>query len=154
MKIITLLFSIFFLTSSYAQEFEIIDATAQKWAGGQKQSGHGINYSITLIANKSSQKLNFDKLWIGSNYFDIKAYKHVGVKNVEIYDKGDTVYINARSLSRPAENEDITTESQNPKLEMPPFEFKAAALIGYTCKGKRKYKTVDVIKEAKAVYYP
>lgn len=37
---------------------------------------------------------------------------------------------------------------------MPPFEFKAAALIGYTYKGKRKYKTIDSFKEIEATYYP
>jgi len=154
MKAISLLFSILFITTACAQEFEIIEATTQKWAGGRMETGHGVYYNIVLIAKKKSQKLSFDKFWVDSIFFSIKAYKHSGNKNIEKFSSGDTLYINVRSRFNSIKNDENTYIIKKSVKEMPPFELKGTALLGYTYKGKRKYKNIEVFKELKPVYYP
>jgi len=153
MKYFLILASLLSITVVFSQEFEIIEATSQKWAGGQERTGHGYYYNLTLKAKKSSQKLIFDKLWIGADFFTIKAYKRSGNKHVEVFNTNDTIYINARSQKRPIDPEN-PEENQKTIKELPPFDLKGAALLGYIYKGKRKYKTVEAFKEVKAVYYP
>jgi hypothetical protein len=155
MKVITLLFSISFLTNIYAQEFEIIETTAQKWAGGQEQTGHGVLYTITLKTKKNSQKLILDKLWVGSDFFTIKPYKHTGNENVENFNDGDTLFTNARSRIAPSRLVDDEKDiKQYIEKEKPPFNYKGIALIGYIYKGKRKFKSIEAFIELKPVYHP
>ena len=153
MRIILFLSSLLCLSNCFAQEFEIVSATAQKWAGGQKRTGHGVYYTITLKVKKNSQRLSFDKLWVGSEFYSIKAYKHIESKNIESYNINDTIYVSARSQIRPPDEENPEV-NQKTVTEAPPFEIKGAALLGYLYKGKRKYKTIDSFKELNSLFYP
>jgi hypothetical protein len=160
MKIIYLIISLFLSFQLFGQEFEIIEATSQKWTGGRKETGKGINYEIKILAKKGSAKLNFEKLWIGDDYYKVKAKNTDRNKPDNTFTRNDTIRIIASSLTY-TENIDPVIEKElglkhgkQMENEKPPYKFSGAALIGYRYKGKWKYEVIRTFKELEKLYYP
>jgi len=148
-------------------DFEIIDATSQKWVGGIRSAGSGINYQLTLLTNQSSKNINVDQLWIGDQYFKVSAIKKFPASEKEGFEKGDTIYINARiahprppsptggetqQVKNPS-NEDATLHEDSLR-QTPPFSYDGVALIGYELNKKRKFFIVEKIKKISPIAYP
>ena len=133
---------------------EMVDASKVKWVGGRFESGRGTNYTIKLVAKKSSDKLVVDQLWIGGKYFVVKPQRQL--KDLSItneFDKKDTIFIQANLNFRPNEEGELK-EIVTDTYVKPPYEFTGAALLGYTMKGKRMYLDIDSIKNQPTVLYP
>lgn len=139
-------------------ELIVLNSTAQKWSGGVKGSGSGINYRFTLITKFASTDLIIDKLWIDTTFHTVEV-KQKKSFDINKYNSNDTIIIYAsdyfKSPDRPKfEGEDKqSTEIEKPNIK-PPYNYNGAALIGYTLKGVRKYKVIDSIQKLNPLYYP
>lgn len=144
------LISLLFLSSLHAQDFEIIEATSQKWTGGRASSGYGVNFKITLVYKKKLKMLSFDKLWLKKEAFPLKVAKKKSEKTIFL--KNDTIFLTARKKVRTNEYGDAIKKDE--KEQKPPVNFKAEALIHYKVKRKNKYLLISELKKLKAIYYP
>jgi hypothetical protein len=135
---------------STLSDFKIISATSQKWTGGIKGAGSGINYRFTLIVSLSSQELTLDKLWIGSVFHKPRVSKKVFTENLNFQPK-DTLFIYASDYFKSPDNPKFEDDGQKNEQEkpvvniFPPYKYDGEALIGYTVNGKQKYKTIGKI---------
>ena len=50
-------------------DFKLVLATSQKWAGGARGSGTGTYYCFTFLGGYSSKQLTVDEVWIGQKHF-------------------------------------------------------------------------------------
>jgi len=133
--------------SHKCNDFKVLEATSQKWVGGIISAGSGINYQLTLLANQSSGKIKIDQLWVGDQYFKVTAIKKFPASEKEGFEKGDTIYINAK-VAHPAPPHKEYFE------QAPPFSYNGAALIGYELDKKRKFIIVEEIKKLSSIAYP
>lgn len=152
MKYLIVLLCFFGLFSG--PQVELVDAYKSSWVGGRFESGRGTNYTFMLTANKSSEKIVIDEMWVGKSYFKIKPQRQN--KDLVItndFAKQDTFYVQVNIRIKP--NVDGVMESANPKLKKDlPYEYEGGALLGYLYKGKRKYFVIDSVKTKPTVYYP
>lgn len=145
---------------SCKKDFQFVSATSQRWHGGRIESGYGNKYEIKLIPNKSSDKITFDKIWIGEKYFEVKAVQNGRKVKEGIFDAGYEVSIIVNDLIKPKpmqNNKCITKEEQDliNKSKTPvPFSYDGVALLSYTVKGKRKYFEVKEFTKLEEYYYP
>jgi hypothetical protein len=139
-----------FLSSAYSQDFEIIETTSQKWAGGRARSGHGVNYKFTIVCKKKLKKLSFDKLWVENESLELKIVKNNSKKVV--FAKNDTIFLAARKKVKTNEYGDAIKEDK--KTEKPPIVFETEGLISYQVKRSNKHLLIPKFKKLKAVYYP
>ena len=139
-----LLISLAICCSHKCNDFKVLEATSQKWVGGIISAGSGINYQLTLLANQSSGKIKIDQLWVGDQYFKVTAIKKFPASEKEGFEKGDTIYINARTAPHRKES----------FKQAPPFSYDGAALIGYEVDKKRKFIIVEEIKKISPIAYP
>jgi hypothetical protein len=125
------------ISFSFAQSnaaLKLIDATSQKWIGGNPSSGSGEKYTM-LLQLKTTQKVAITKVWINKNevYFELQNYRMLLDRAAT---KGDTIAI----LYNP--------RYHNEKPELKPAESKknckskAQAMIEYNILEKRKYLRV------------
>lgn len=159
MRFIILIFSTLMSVAVFSQEFQIVEATSQKWAGGRKESGQGINYQLKIITKKSSDKLSFEKLWVDTSFYILKTRNLKNKAKDNSFAKNDTIGIFARKIVSKEMNPGLEDEmdldnNHNLTYEQAPYQFKGAALIGYKYKGKWKYKVIDVFKELEKLNYP
>ena len=152
MKTLVIILTSLSLFGCFTKDFEVVDATSQKWIGGIPGAGKGTNYEIKVLAFKNSARLQIDKIWIGEEYYDISALKDSKKTKDTSFEKMDTLYIKVHKYIRTdREGVEIKTEvDQKNKL---PKEYVGEALIGFTYKGKRKYKTIGSFKKLKFIPY-
>ncbi len=131
---------------------KLVEATSQEWAGGRYESGHGTNYRIKLVAKGSSNELQVNDLWIGEDYFEVTAVRDLAKRNDLNFNKKDTVFVSAGLTLKPnAEGRYIKQlGEQKPK----PRDFKGAALLGYTWKGKVRYLEITTLQKLDKIIYP
>lgn len=164
MKISLLLISLAICCSHKCNDFKVLEATSQKWVGGIISAGSGINYQLTILTNQSSEKITIDQLWVGDQYFKVTAIKKFPASEKEGFEKGDTIYINART-THPSDlrHETVQPISTVKKEGEPthikpsqasPFSYDGAALIGYELNKKRKFIIVGKIKKISPIAYP
>jgi hypothetical protein len=142
-----------------SQSFKVAGATQQRWAGGVRGSGTGINYEITLIAKQASSKMSIDQLWVGNQFYEVKAGKKFTGPAPFDFKPNDTIYINATQLfpgERMPDDPDTGPEFIDivPVNTPPPYKYKGAALIGYKLNGKRKYMPIAKIDQLPNLDYP
>ena len=150
MRVILLLSSILVANLLQAQDFDVIEATSQKWTGGRARSGHGINYKLTIVCKKKLKKVHFEKLWVGEEAFELKIAGNE--QNESNYSKKDTIVLTARKKVNTNEYGDEIKVDK--KKEVPPVDFITEALFNYKVRGKGKHIFVDKLKKLKAIYYP
>lgn len=141
------------LLSCFGKDFEIIEATSQKWVGGIPGSGKGTNYVIKVIPYKSSDKLQIDKIWIGNDYYEITPLTNPQNKNSTSFEMKDTLYIRIHKYIRTNMLGEIVKPNLKEGTEIPP-EFEGDALLAFTYKGERKYKVIKEFKKLKFIPYP
>ncbi|MBN1118278.1 MAG: hypothetical protein JXA77_13800 [Bacteroidales bacterium] len=74
--------------------FELIEASAESYVGGQMESKSGMNIHLTLLAGKSSKRLIFNKIIVNRNELRIKIFdSHSEV--ITSFQKSDTIHIYA-----------------------------------------------------------
>lgn len=154
MKPITLIFIILFFAPCFTtKDFKIIDATSQEFLGGIPEAGYGTNYTLTILAQKSSQKLTIDQMWIGNKFFEVKAKKKDHAPNDFSFAKNDNIIIAFSDITKTNKEGEIISKGHEKKPD-PPYDFQGTALIGFTLKDKRKYKEVQAFRKLeKQVYH-
>ncbi len=160
MKLLSvILISLFSVTNnSCLKKFELIKATSQKWHGGIKGSGYGTYYELTIVPNTNSDKLLFDRLWIGKKYFDIQSFQKGKKMRNNLFGKGDTITIRVNKsvklkpmpFVRKDDNNDKCLTEKHPL----PKEYKGEALLSYVYKGKRKYFEIKHFTVLEPINYP
>ncbi len=156
MKLLSiLLISTLSLTGNYCfDKLKIIDATSQKWSGGQRNTGYGTYYEINIVPNANSESLKFDQIWIGEKYFEVSIYqKGKKIKN-NTFSKGDTITININDRTVPKFSQLDTKEKCLTEKHELPFKYKEKALLSFQYKNKRKYKEVEKFTILKELQYP
>jgi hypothetical protein len=133
--------------------FKIIEATSQKWYGGRQEIGYGTNFEITIVSKVNSEILVFDKLWLGTEYFDIQTFqKGKRIKN-NTFGPGDTITILIEKKMSP-EPMPFVEEDNHRQDPPPPYEYDGRALLSYQLKSKRKYKIIKQFKKLEDLRYP
>lgn len=144
----------FFLFSwLFPAPIKFIESSKQEAYAGHRASGKSIHYLVKFIANKPSSKVSFDKMWIGADHIEIKAYTKSNTNVISTaFEKGDTVFVDAYQHFRPDKEDNLIMVTNDfPKV---PKEYKGQAFIQYTYKGKVKYFIVKEFIEKEKVYYP
>ncbi len=157
MKFLVLFLGLFCIFS--CPKLELMNASESSWVGGRFDSGKGTNYTVRLVAKKSSEKLHIDQMWLKKDsatflYFPVKPQRQL--KDFSItneFAKNDTIYIQANRTQRPNE-EGVMEEVVNAEYVNVPYVFEGEALIGYTWKGKRRYMEISGFDKKETVYYP
>ncbi|MEN8121061.1 MAG: hypothetical protein ABFS35_11965 [Bacteroidota bacterium] len=152
MKFLIIFLATLFSFGWFGNNFKIIDATSQKYAGGHEKSGYGTRYNIKLIAKKNSKKLKIDQLWIGEEYFDVKPIKDPKHKNDHEFSKNDTINLYIKHHIHTDEEMKKTQKNKN-KVKLP-YKYQGAALIGYKIRNKRKYKVIEKFTVLEKIFYP
>lgn len=153
-----LLVTLFSVTNnSCFKQFELINATSQKWYGGREETGFGTYYELTIVPKTNSDNLVFDQIWIGKKYFDIQCFQKGKKMRNNLFAKGDTVTIrvNKDEVKRimPFESKEDKDDCLIKKHPLPK-EYEGEALLSYVYKGKRKYFEIKKFTEIEPVNYP
>jgi len=142
------LFILLTITSvSSCGEFEIIEATIQSWSGGIAGSPGGSNYTLEMVALKNSSELQIDQLWIGDEFFEVKARKKLPAWSSNGFVENDTIYIGAVKV------DDVDVRDMQKSIARPPGQT-ALWVVGYRINGKRKYVGTDDINVLKSIANP
>ncbi|MCK5820571.1 MAG: hypothetical protein KAH17_01750 [Bacteroidales bacterium] len=136
----------------FGAKMKLIDSTSQEWAGGIYESGYGTNYKATLIAKGGSEKLQVNELWIGKDYFEVKAMKNLAKRSDLSFVRKDTIYI-VSSINFKPDTDGAMVQVNSIKKD-PPKSFKGDALLGYTWKGKKKYLEIKSFRKLEKLIFP
>ena len=137
---------------SFGTKVKLLEATSQEWAGGIYESGYGTNFKVTLIAKGNSEKLQVSDLWIGEDYFSVKAVKNLAKRNDLEFSRKDTLYVTAGFTHKPDKDGKYLRKMGEQKVV--PHEYDGVALLGYTWKGKTKYIEIYELKKLEKIIYP
>jgi hypothetical protein len=142
-------------------DFNFIYATSQKWQGGIKGSGGGVNYEFCLLSLNSSSLLIIDQIWIGQTYHETSASRKFPKTAADGFNTGDTIYIYTSDYIKSPDKIDLLEtpggQKEVPEVKQntpPPYAYTGEALIGYTLKGIRKYKEIAKITVKSPLFYP
>lgn len=142
-------------------DFTLGYATSQRWHGGIKGSGGGINYDVSIVSLFSSAQLIIDELWIGEKFHEISASRRFPKTSADGFVAGDTIYIHASDyikdpdVPKQVEEVDGQKETQDTLQNTPPpKKYTGEALIGYKINGNRKYKEIEKFSVKPALCYP
>jgi len=144
MKIISILFIIF--AFYFGKPVKQINATMQEWVGGIG-SAKGINYTVTFIARKSSDKI----IPIKANLNNTKNLRFIILKNNKKlsnnfkFNKGDTLVLKC-SYTKNLKQKNTSKQKINTQKLYITFEYKKS----------KKTKTIEVtkFKKLKTLMYP
>lgn len=143
---------VFLMLFSCGSKVKLIEATSQEWAGGIYEAGYGTNFKVTLIAKGNSEKLQVSDLWIGEDYYSVKAVKNLARRNDLGFNKKDTLYVTAGFTFKPDKDGKYIKKMGDQKPV--PHKYEGAALLKYTWKGKEKYKEINELKKLQKIIYP
>ena len=122
MKTFLVIISAICLIGCFTKDFEIIEASSQKWIGGAPGSGKGTNYNIKVLPFKDSDKLQIDKIWIGNEYFEINALVDPKDTKNKSFEKNDTLYIKVHKYIRTGRHGEVAKNDEN-KENIVPEEY-------------------------------
>jgi hypothetical protein len=141
-----------FTIHCFSQDFKLIKATSQHWAGGVC-CRYGINYVIQI--ETKSDKFNPDTAWINGNYYPLDFSVRPYPLNTKKYDSLKHIYVFSFTVRESHDDAPHPYFNNNiPKVDSaaikaaPKKEFKGAALITYQ---KKKKQCTFVIKEFKVL---
>ena len=141
-------------TLNNLDDFKLVLATSQKWAGGARGSGTGTYYCFTFLGGYSSKQLTVDEVWIGQKHF--KTVQSASpIYNRPDFNANDSIFIKVNDiipgeLNRKIYNPDSVAKANIP----PPMKYNGLALIGYLLNNQRKYFEVKSFKELPRLNYP
>ncbi|MBL4577928.1 MAG: hypothetical protein JKX74_05610 [Flavobacteriales bacterium] len=142
------LFILLTITSvSSCSEFEIVGAIIQPWSGGIAGSPGGSNYTLEMVALKNSSELQIDQLWVGEQFFEVKARKKLLAWSSNGFIENDTIYIGAVKVN------DVKNGNLQNSIARPSGQ-QGLWVVGYLINGKRKYVGTDDIKVLKSIANP
>ncbi len=162
----TLLISSMLINPSCHKDFKFESATSQKWHAGVRQGGYGTYYKIYLIANKSNDILQFDKLWVDDKALPVSVHQPGKKIRNGVFNKGNKIEVSATSRTVPPEEREFKEGDKIPdrKKKLPPEskteenplpeKYKGKTVLEYTVKNKKKYFEIKEFSALKAVYYP
>jgi hypothetical protein len=147
------------------QDFTVISARSQNFAGGTVWSPSGTNYSIVLKAERNLVNVRFLAVWTGQKrYTGIEA--QCNGQNVEFSDisKGETISVSFTALrnNRPVKNNDENAADIPDPADAamfgddtkPPVEFSGVALVCFLEKGKKKFLEIQEFEKLPAQMRP
>lgn len=156
--IISIAISSLSFVSAQSQDVKIIESTKQSWSGGIC-CRYGTNYY--LLIETTNDKVIPDTVWIGGRYFKLligaKGTFSNCTKEFDSLHKVNTYSINVgviydESTDRYSFPGEKNNREKDKKVSVP--EFKGAALITYSFKGKRGSYIVEEMKELGPLNYP
>jgi len=151
-KLITYFLFTALITACSNRDLTVVNAASKEWRGGIKNN-HGVSYSVLLIAHKSSDKINIDKMLVNDKVFDVSASRMFPSLPEEGFKKNDSIFIYAYENIIYDENGNIipdTVSSPQPFLK----GKKGSLIIGYLVNNKRRYLIVDSISKTKPMLMP
>ena len=154
MKSILIVTFFSFLCFFCFNKFEIIDATSQNWTGGIPQAGYGTKYELTIIPKTNSDKLEFDRIWVGGKYFNVYAFQKGKKMRNNSFGKGDTITIMINDRTIPELKNRPIKERCLVETHSLPHKYEGEALLSYTYNGKRKYTEIKGFKVKRELFYP
>ncbi len=146
MRFPVLLMVLFFgISGFFSKDFKIIDATMQEWTGGLQESGKGVNYRITVVVKKKSDKIKIDGIRIKEKVYNCRIFNLSNKEAGKYFEKNDTILITSSIR--------INNKS-NSNTEKPLFgDCSPEASIDYLFKGRKRCIPVSNIKKLKPEYY-
>ena len=153
MKILGFIF-LFLFGIFFSVPFKVIETSKQEMVGGRMESGRSVVFTFKMLAKKSSAKIQFEDVWIGTRHYTIKA-SHQNADNTisTDFEKGDTIYFQATEQFLPKANGELQLLENKNKKNVP-IEYAGQALIGYKFKGKQHYYEVEEFKKMQTVNRP
>lgn len=140
------------LSTANAQKvFKVIDATSLAWAGGLPQNGSGINYTIKVVL-LTSKKVTFDDIWIGAKYglLQTHSFSYADGRTLK---EGDTALL-IYTIHEFPEGSPMQQVYNNEVSKPVPIRFKGDALIGFSCGGLKRFRTIAKFRELPVANYP
>lgn len=117
---------------------EILLAESQKYYGGHATAGYGVKYKFEIIPNNTSDKIDFQWLWVDGKRTKLNVFKKGGNRSDTIFSKNDTLIGLAQIHFYP---ENIERKADW-IVENLPIKTDAVALVGYKLKSKQKYAEI------------
>ncbi len=147
--ILLFLFGLFFSTP-----FKLVQVSKQEHVAGRMEGGMSTVFTFKIVVKKSSEKLHFEDLWIGTRYYPIEASHQKADNSISNdFEKKDTIYFQAVEYYLPNEAGELVLQKPDVKKNVP-MEYAGNALIGYTFKGKKHYFVVEKIEQLERVNHP
>ncbi|MFO7617822.1 MAG: hypothetical protein R6V75_11280 [Bacteroidales bacterium] len=150
MKYITLFVTMLLLCGG--SKVRVKEATSQKWAGGQYQSGYGTDYVVNLKAKAPSGQFSVDGIFVDDLYIPLRLANMPGQPEDRAFRRGEELSWRGGLVYRPDENGTMILHRAENRPA--PVAFTGAALIRYTLKGQVKYQEIKEIKELEMLIYP
>ncbi len=145
-------FALLSLVLIFGAKVKYVDSTSQSWVAGIYEAGYGTDYRICLLAKGGSEKLQVDELWIGEDYFKVKAVKDLAYRNNLSFEKRDTIYVASSIKYKPGK--DGKMEQVKLIKKEAPKKFSGDALLGYTWKGKKNFLEITKFRKLEKIIYP
>lgn len=76
-----------------ASHFEIVSSKKETYRSGRREGGKGANYYISVIPNKSSKHLTFDKLIVQGKSLNVSIASVNDYENKSTFQKRDTLML-------------------------------------------------------------
>ncbi|MCG8701435.1 MAG: hypothetical protein MI922_25520, partial [Bacteroidales bacterium] len=76
-----------------ANHFEIVSSKKETYRSGRREGGKGANYYISIVSNKSSKHLTFDKLIVQGKSLKVSIESVNGHENKRAFQKKDAVIL-------------------------------------------------------------
>jgi hypothetical protein len=128
------------------RDFRIVEATKQEWTGGRQKSVSGLNYRITIIAERGSARLKLKELWVNRNLVPCKVFNLTKNEPGNSFGRNDTILLTATVIVNESSDIDRIDEE-------PPFTFTGELIIGYKLNGRMLYRPVSEIKILNTLYH-
>ena len=136
---------IFCLFGSHGRDFKIVKATMEEWTGGLKESGKGINYRITVLVKKNSDKLKIYGIRIKDKEYDCRIFNLSDENKGKYFEKNDTILITSSIRNG--------YKAKSNKKEQITSDCNAELVIDYNLRKKEKCIPVNNIEKLKPKYY-
>lgn len=124
---------------------KLISAESQRSVSGIKGGANSTEYYFK-VKILTSEKIEFDSLWIGKNVFSpfIKKSQTSVSSESPTFSKNDTITLRVSDFQSGKSN----------SVSTPPISYQGSALIRYVSKGKSNYLVVKEIKSIQGVNKP
>ena len=144
----------FVLVAAQGQDFKVINATSQAWAGGIPGVS-GTKYAITIQIKKSN-KLSPDTFWVAGKWYVLSISKDTVdyMHNTKMVSKGKynmySIYIDAPNMHPPVMPGAPEFKEPNASGR----KYKGVAMITYQKNGKQKSLLIPSFKKLEPLNYP
>jgi len=146
-------------------DFSIVRAESQSFAGGTVWSPSGTHYTVELKAERKLVNVKFLSVWIGEKRIvDIQAISNNTIVDFSDLSQGESVILTfsvVQTNHPPSEKNDTSEFGYTPDHPtttgddiQPPVKYSGAALISYLVKGKKMFLEIPEFAKQKPLLRP